>query len=80
MPKSRHKFQKNQYRKIVMNLLNLVMFCDLYLAERSVGEKKKFEYKRLAIKEVPVFIRSEELYLRRFSINNVLHIVGKTNV
>lgn len=25
----RRTFQKNQYRKIVMNLLNLVMFCDL---------------------------------------------------
>jgi len=25
----RHRFRKNQYRKIVMNLLNLVMFCDL---------------------------------------------------
>jgi len=30
VPRLRHRFQKNQYRRIVMNWLNLVMFCDLF--------------------------------------------------
>lgn len=65
----RHTFQKNQYQRIVMNLLNLVMFCDWYLLrERQSAwngeEKTKIWAKRNRFEFVWKKVHGENLKIR----------------